>query len=64
MVQLAFYTFAIPLFYISGFIDNLIKLRNPFAHFKLATKYTVNVARIWRFTPTILANKPYFYKVL
>jgi GT2 family glycosyltransferase len=64
LVQLAFYTFAIPLFYIAGFIDNLLHLRNPFAHFKMATKFAVNVARIWRFTPTILTNKPYFYKVL
>lgn len=64
LVQLAFYTFAIPLFYIAGFIDNLLRLRNPFAHFTMATQFAVNVARIWRFTPAILANKPYFYKVL
>jgi GT2 family glycosyltransferase len=64
LVQLAFYTFAIPVFYIAGFIDNLVRLRNPFAHFSMATKFAANVGRIWRFTATILANKPYFYKVL
>ncbi|MCS3799399.1 glycosyltransferase family 2 protein [Niastella sp. OAS944] len=64
LVQLAFYTFTIPVFYIAGFIENIFRLRNPFAHFGMATRFAANVGRIWRFTPTILANKPYFYKVL
>lgn len=64
LVQLAFYTFTIPVFYISSFIENIFRLRNPFAHFGMATRFAANVGRIWRFTPTILANKPYFYKVL
>jgi GT2 family glycosyltransferase len=64
LLQLAFYTFTIPVFYIAGFIENLVRLRNPFADFAMATRFAANVGRIWRFTPTILANKPYFYKVL
>lgn len=64
LVQLAFYTFTIPVFYIASFIENIFRLRNPFADFGMATRFAANVGRIWRFTPTILANKPYFYKVL
>lgn len=64
LVQLAFYTFAVPVFYVASFIENIVRLRNPFAGFTMATRFAGNVARIWRFTPTILANKPYFYKVL
>jgi hypothetical protein len=64
LVQLAFYTFTIPLFFIAGFIANAFRFRNPFTDFKMAARFTGNVARIWRFTPIILSNKPYFYKVL
>jgi GT2 family glycosyltransferase len=64
LVQLAFYTFAIPVFYIASVVENIVHARNPFAGFTMATRFTANVARIWTFTPTILANKPYFYKVL
>ncbi len=64
LVQLAFYTFTIPLFFIAGFIANVFRFRNPFTDFKMAVRFTGNVARIWRFMPIILSNKPYFYKVL
>jgi hypothetical protein len=64
LVQLAFYTFNIPLFFIAGFIENIVRLRNPFAHCKPAGRFAANVARVWSFVPVILLNKPYFYKVL
>jgi GT2 family glycosyltransferase len=64
LLQLACYTFTVPLFFIAGFIENLFRLRNPFADYRLAARFTANVARLWKYVPTILANKPYFYKVL
>lgn len=64
LVQLAFYTFSIPLFFIVSLIANTFRGRNPIADFKMAVRFTLNVARIWRFLPVILLNKPYFYKVL
>lgn len=64
LIQLAFYTFNIPLFFIASFIEHLVRLRNPFTDFKLAARFAANVARIWSFLPVLLFNKPYFYKVL
>jgi hypothetical protein len=64
LLQLAAYTFAVPLFFIASFIENAIRLRNPFGDFTMAGRFAANVARIWKFMPTILSNKPYFYKVL
>jgi GT2 family glycosyltransferase len=64
LLQLAFYTFAIPLFFIASFFENSLRLRNPFGDFTMAGRFAANVARIWKFMPTILSNKPYFYKVL
>jgi GT2 family glycosyltransferase len=64
LLQLAFYSFTIPVFFIASFIENAVKIRNPFADFKLAARFTRNVAGLWRFLPVILLNKPYFYKVL
>lgn len=64
LVQLGFYTFTIPLFFIASFIENIFRFRNPFADFKMAARFSGNVGRIWRLLPVILSNKPYFYKVL
>ncbi len=64
LVQLSLYTFTIPLFFIFSLIVNTFSFRNPFANFKMAARFTGNVARIWRFLPVILSTKPYFYKVL
>jgi len=64
LIQLGFYTFTVPVFFIASFIENIVRLRNPFGDFSLAGRFAANVARIWTFVPTILSNKPYFYKVL
>ncbi|OQP45457.1 family 2 glycosyl transferase [Niastella yeongjuensis] len=64
LVQLAFYLFAIPVFFIASFFGNAIRLRNPFADFGMAAQFAGNVGRLLGFTPRILSNKPYFYKVL
>jgi len=64
LLQLAFYSLAVPVFFIASFIENSVSIRNPFADFKPAAQFTRNVARLWRFLPVIISNKPYFYKVL
>jgi len=64
LFQLAAYTFNIPVLFIGSFIENLVRLRNPFRDFYLAARFAGNVFRLWRFVPVILSNKPYFYKVL
>lgn len=64
LVQLLLYSVSVPLYFFLSFFDNLFHLRNPFADFLPAYKFLKNVSSLWRFTPTIVANKPYFYKVL
>ncbi len=64
LVQLAFYVFAIPVFFIACFFENAFRLRNPFAGFGMAARFAANVGRLIMYVPRILSNKPYFYKVL
>jgi GT2 family glycosyltransferase len=64
MVLLLNYTFAVPVFFFGSIIEGVFRLRNPFRYMKLVAGLTKNVAVLWRFTPTIIRNKPHFYKVL
>jgi GT2 family glycosyltransferase len=58
------YSFAIPVFFIGGIFENIFKGRNPFRFMPQVWGLTKNVFRLWWLTPTILRNKPHFYKVL
>jgi len=64
LLQLAFYLFAVPVFFIASFLENAVRLRNPLADFGMAARFSANVACLVTFLPRILSNKPYFYKVL
>ena len=64
LFQLTIFTLTIPVFFIFSFFENLLKLRNPFRDFRLAGGFTQNVLRVWGYSPVIISNKPYFYKVL
>lgn len=64
LFQQAVYTFNIPFFFICRFFENIFRFRNPFKGFLWAAKFAGNVIRLWRYIPIILANKPYFYKVI
>jgi GT2 family glycosyltransferase len=57
LVQLFFYLADIPVF----FIGLVFSKRYSFAQFR---NYCKNIGIILRLSPTIIANKPYFYKVL
>lgn len=61
---LLMYTLSVFVYFIGCFLENLFRLRNPFALFPHAAGLAGNVARLWRFMPVIVANRPYFYKVL
>jgi GT2 family glycosyltransferase len=61
--QLLNYTWAVPVFYICSFIDNLLHLKNPFKDFGKATALAGNVAKVWALTPLIISGKPHFYKM-
>ena len=63
-VNLLNYVIEIPLFAAGKFVENVLHLRNPFAYFKLVTGYARNVFYLVALLPKMIANKPYFYKVL
>jgi len=57
------YTWSIPLYGIASFIHRLFTLRNPFAEWPNVAALTKNVFSLWKLAPTIIRNKPHFYKV-
>lgn len=63
-IDLFVYTIDVPVFLLFGIVENVLHLRMPFRYFKKWLGYTLNICRLWRFVPTIVLNKPYFYKVL
>lgn len=64
LFHLAVHTFEIPVFFICSFLDNLLHLKNPFAGIKQVAGFTGNVFRLWALAPSILHNKPHFYKMM
>lgn len=58
------YTFAIPVFFICSILEGIFRLKDPFRFMPQIWGLTKNVFRLWCLTPTILRNKPHFYKVL
>lgn len=64
LFHLVTFTFAIPVFLVLSFLENLCRLKNPFTEFGMAAKFAGNVFKLWSYTSTIISNKPFFYKVL
>lgn len=64
LFQLLGYTFTIPVFCVGLLLHNCMKFRNPFKHFSMWWGFCKNVIKLWTLTPTIIHNKPYFYKML
>ncbi len=64
LVQLLNYTIAVPVFFIGTFLEQLLRLNNPFKDFGKAIGLARNVLIIWAHCITIIQNKPHFYKVL
>lgn len=64
LFHMAVYSFSVPVFFIGSFLEGLFRLHNLFGEWRRAFRFAGNVAGLWRYTPRIIANKPYFYKVL
>jgi GT2 family glycosyltransferase len=64
IILLLNYTFGVLLYFICSFLHGLLRLRNPFTEWKQASAFAGNVFKIWKLSPTIINNKPYFYKML
>jgi GT2 family glycosyltransferase len=63
LFHLVMLTIEIPLFFIFSILHNSIRFRNPFTNWKQISGYTSNVFRLLKLSPTIIANKPHFYKM-
>lgn len=63
LFHLVILTIEIPLFFIFSIIDNSIHFRNPITNWKQISGYASNVLRLLKLSPTIIANKPHFYKM-
>jgi len=63
LLHLAMFIIEIPIFFICSIPDNLFHLKNPFRDIKKITGFTSNVWRLWKLSPKIISNKPYFYKM-
>ena len=64
LIQLLIYSISVPVFFILSFFDHLFHLRNPFTEYSRGLSLLKNISILWTFTPRIITNKPYFYKVL
>jgi len=62
--HLLVFSAAVPVFFVLGILENLFLLHNPFNHFRAAAGFAANIGRLWVYTPTIISNKPHFYKVI
>jgi hypothetical protein len=50
-------------FSIGATFYRLFTLQNPFEDWKNVALYAGNVLKLWSLTPTIIKNKPHFYKM-
>lgn len=63
LVLLMNYTWGIAIFFIGSFLKGIFIVSNPFNEWKKAGAFAKNVFRLWMLAPTIIRNKPYFYKM-
>lgn len=64
MFHLIMHTLEVPVFLVCRLLDNMIHLNNPLKGMSEVKGYIINVFNLWRLSGRILANKPYFYKMI
>jgi GT2 family glycosyltransferase len=57
------YTFGVFIFWICSTFYHLFNLRNPTSEWNRVGAFTKNVGKLWILAPTIIRNKPHFYKM-
>lgn len=57
------YTWGVFVFAIASFLHRLFTFKNPFARWGKVGQFAANVVRLWSLAPTIIRNKPHFYKM-
>ena len=58
------YTWGILVFFIAGTLHDVIFFKSPYKQWKKVYAFARNVAKLWFLSPTIMRNKPHFYKML
>lgn len=64
LFHMVMYSLAVPVSLMGSFFEALFHGRNPFGEWAHTARFARNVLILWRYAPRIVANKPYFYKVL
>lgn len=63
LVLLLNYTWGVFFFWVCSTVWALFTLRNPFKEWGRVGAFCKNVLRLWQLAPTIISNKPHFYKM-
>lgn len=58
------YTWGLFFFWICSTLGRLVTLQNPFKEWDKVGAFGRNLLRLWGLAPTIIQNKPHFYKML
>lgn len=64
LFQLLNYTWAVPFAIVASLLKNVFQFKSPINELANILKLANNVIRVWKLAPTIIANKPYFYKCI
>ncbi len=64
LILLLNYTWGLFIYFVCSFFYRLLTLKNPFEEWKKVAAFANNVLKLWQLSPTIISNKPYFYKML
>jgi GT2 family glycosyltransferase len=64
LVLLLNYTWGLFVYFVCSFFHRLFRLKNPEGEWKKASAFGKNVLKLWKLSPTIISNKPHFYKML
>lgn len=63
LILLLNYTWGVLVFAVASFFHQLTTFKNPFAQWRRVGQFAANVLRLWALAPTIISNKPHFYKM-
>jgi GT2 family glycosyltransferase len=58
------YSWGVVVFFICSTFFRIFNFQNPFSDLKKVSAFGKNVLKLWQLTPTIISNKPHFYKML
>jgi GT2 family glycosyltransferase len=64
LFQLLNYSFGVFVFFIGSIFSHLIHFENPFSDWNKMVGLAKNVFYVWSLSPTIIRNRPHFYKLL